>query len=83
MTSLLRNLKIGQRLALGFGLMLAMVVSMSALSLNRLSELKLSLDDIVNVRHEHAPRGPRHVRRHQPQQRLGTGPHFVHRAWPT
>ncbi len=54
MTSLLRNLKIGQRLALGFGLMLAMVVSMSALSLNRLSELKMSMDDIVNVRHEHA-----------------------------
>lgn len=54
MTRLLRNLKIGQRLALGFGLMLAMVVSMSALSLNRLSELKLSMDDIVNVRHEHA-----------------------------
>ena len=54
MTRLLRNLKIGQRLALGFGLMLAMVVIMSALSLNRLSELKRSMDDIVNVRHEHA-----------------------------
>ncbi len=54
MTRILRNLKIGQRLALGFGLMLAMVVSVSVLSLSRLSELKNNMDDIVNVRHEHA-----------------------------
>lgn len=54
MTRILRNLKIGQRLALGFGLMLAMVVTVSVLSLSRLSELKTNMDDIVNVRHEEA-----------------------------
>lgn len=53
MTRFLRNLKIGQRLALGFGLMLVMVISVSALSMSRLSELKNNMDDIVNVRHEH------------------------------
>ncbi len=54
MTSILRTLKIGQRLALGFGLMLAMLVGMAALSLDRISTLKASMDDIVNVRHAHA-----------------------------
>jgi methyl-accepting chemotaxis protein len=54
MTSILRTFKIGQRLALGFGLMLAMLVGMAALSLDRISTLKASMDDIVNVRHAHA-----------------------------
>jgi len=54
MTHILRNLKIGQRLALGFGLMLALLLAMAALSINRISELKAGMEDIVNVRHQHA-----------------------------
>jgi methyl-accepting chemotaxis protein len=48
----IRNFRIGTRLAAGFGLLLVMLVALSLLSLNRLSETQGHLDEIVNVNNE-------------------------------
>jgi methyl-accepting chemotaxis protein len=48
----IRNFRIGTRLAAGFGLLLVMLVALSLLSLNRLSEIQTRLDDIVNVNND-------------------------------
>ena len=48
----LRNFRIGTRLAVGFGLLLAMLLGISALSLQRMSGLNASLSDIVRTSNE-------------------------------
>ncbi len=48
----IRNFRIGTRLTLGFGFLLVMLVAMSLLSLNRMSEIQMRLDDIANVSNE-------------------------------
>ena len=45
----IRHFKIGTRLALGFGLVLVMLVALSALSVERMSQLQARLVDIVRV----------------------------------
>ncbi len=48
----IRNFRIGTRLAAGFGFLLVMLVGLSLLSLNRMSEIQGRLDDIANVSNE-------------------------------
>jgi len=48
----LRNIRIGSRLAVGFGLLLAMMLGISVLSLVRMSHLNDSLADIAKVSNE-------------------------------
>ena len=48
----IRNFKIGTRLAAGFGFLLAMLVALSLLSVNRMSEIQGRLDHIVTVSNE-------------------------------
>ncbi len=50
--NLLRNFRIGTRLAAGFGIILVMLVAMVAFSINRLSALQTHLDDIATVRND-------------------------------
>ncbi|MGE0330466.1 MAG: methyl-accepting chemotaxis protein [Ramlibacter sp.] len=45
----IRNFRIGTRLTAGFGFLLVMLVGLSLLSLNRMSEIQGRLDEIVNV----------------------------------
>ncbi len=48
---MLNNLKIGTRLALGFGLMLLLLASISFLALSRMSSLNEGVDKVVNDRY--------------------------------
>jgi methyl-accepting chemotaxis protein len=50
--NLLRNFRIGARLAAGFGVLILMLVAMSALSIARMAELRGHLDNIARVSNE-------------------------------
>ena len=43
-----KNLKIGVRLGIGFGLTLALLIIISVLSVTRINELNREIDDLVN-----------------------------------
>lgn len=48
---MLKNMKVGMRLSIAFGLVLILLASISVLSLLRLNEIKAEIDQIVNVRY--------------------------------
>ena len=49
-----KNLKLGQRLALGFGLVLALLLGISILGVERMSQVQKRLDDIAFVNNKEA-----------------------------
>ena len=52
--NLVKNLKLGQRLALGFGLVLALLLGVSILGVERMSQVQKRLEDIAFVNNKEA-----------------------------